>query len=308
MSINKCIAHISLIIAIIMVSLLCGCSLKTENEVTEENNMADDIKIETVTTDSFSMNYFRFGKGPETFVIIPGLSVQSVMGSADFVAEAYDSMTDDFTIYVFDRRNELPAAYSVYDMAHDTAEAMQKLGLSQVDVFGASQGGMIAMDIAIEYPDLVKKMVLGSTSARIDELQFGKIEEWINLAHEGKAQDLYLSFGEAIYPQEIFEQSRDLLIDTAKTVTREEMDRFIVIAEGMRDFDITDNLDDISCPVLIIGSSDDQVLGAEASKQIAEHLSGHIDFELYMYDGYGHAAYDTAPDYKERISQFLLMN
>jgi hypothetical protein len=24
-----------------------------------------------------------------------------------------------------------------------------------------------------------------------------------------------------------------------------------------------------------------------------------------MYDGYGHAAYDTAPDYKERILDFL---
>ena len=26
---------------------------------------------------------------------------------------------------------------------------------------------------------------------------------------------------------------------------------------------------------------------------------------LCMYDGYGHAAYDMAPDYKERILEFL---
>ena len=25
----------------------------------------------------------------------------------------------------------------------------------------------------------------------------------------------------------------------------------------------------------------------------------------HMYDGYGHAAYDTAPDYKERVLGFL---
>jgi len=25
-----------------------------------------------------------------------------------------------------------------------------------------------------------------------------------------------------------------------------------------------------------------------------------------MYDGYGHASYDTAPDYKDRILRFLI--
>ena len=67
------------------------------------------IKIETVKTEDFSMDFFRFGEGERTLVILPGLSVQSVMGAADAVAEAYRSLTDRFTIYVFDRRRELPA-------------------------------------------------------------------------------------------------------------------------------------------------------------------------------------------------------
>ena len=44
---------------------------------------------------------------------------------------------------------------------------------------------------------------------------------------------------------------------------------------------------------------------AEASLLIAEHLNSRPDFELYMYDGYGHAAYDCAPDYTERLLKFL---
>ena len=39
---------------------------------------------------------------------------------------------------------------------------------------------------------------------------------------------------------------------------------------------------------------------------MAERLTGRPDFELAMYDGYGHAAYDTAPDYTERVRNFLL--
>ena len=52
------------------------------------------IVIETVKTESFSMNCFRFGQGKETFVILPGLSVQSVMGFAQSVAEAYQLLAD----------------------------------------------------------------------------------------------------------------------------------------------------------------------------------------------------------------------
>ena len=68
------------------------------------------IPIETVHTKSFAMDYFRFGKGRKTLVILPGLSIQSVMGAADAVAAAYRSLEDSFTIYVFDRRADPPAA------------------------------------------------------------------------------------------------------------------------------------------------------------------------------------------------------
>ena len=48
--------------------------------------MAD---ICTVKTDDFSMDYFKCGRGERSMVILPGLSVQSVMGSADAVADAF---------------------------------------------------------------------------------------------------------------------------------------------------------------------------------------------------------------------------
>ena len=263
-------------------------------------------RIETITTDSFSMDYFKFGHGKRALVIIPGLSVQSVMGSADIIASSYDAMNDNFTIYVFDRRTDLPDTYTVSDMARDTAQAIATLGLHNVDIFGASQGGMIAMKIAIDHPDLVNKLILGSTSAQIEDEEFAGVEAWIGMAREGDAEALYLAFGEALYPQEVYDQSKSLLVDMAHTVTSEELDRFIILAEGMRGFDISGELDSVSCPVLLIGSSDDRVLGAKATDLIAEHLSGKDGFELYMYDGYGHAAYDTAPDYRDRMAAFLL--
>ena len=262
--------------------------------------MAEHVQIKTAKWDGAEMDYFCFGRGKETLVIIPGLSVQSVMGSADAVAQQYASLTDAYTIYVLDRRKDLPAAYPMRDMAEDTAGALQALGLRQVNLFGASQGGMISMQIAIHH-----KLVLGSTTACVTDGQFVLFDQWIRLAAAGDAQALYLAFGEALYPKEIFEASQELLKDLAKSVTEEELRRFVVMAKALKGFDITRELSEIRCPALVIGSENDRVVGGEASRIIAERLRGHPGCELFMYDGYGHAAYDTAPDYRDRIARFL---
>ena len=288
-----------------MLLLLFGGVITQAEETEGESEMTGNAKIAAVETDDFKMDYLQFGNGDETLVILPGLSVQSVMGSADAVVKAYQQLADHYTICLFDRRKELPAEYSLQDMADDTAQAIAAAGLDEVNLFGVSQGGMIAMGIAIEHPELVKKLVLGSTSSDITKETYQLIDKWIQMAKEGRAEDLYLSFGEMLYPEDVFNQSKDLLKAAAKTVTKEDLDRFIILAQSLRDFDITDELDQIACPVLLIGSKDDRVLGVEATQVIAEHLSGRPDFELYLYDGYGHAAYDTAPDYKERVLSFL---
>ena len=263
------------------------------------------IPIERVECQDFAMEFFRFGTGARTLVILPGLSVQSVMGAADAVAQAYDALAQDYTIYLFDRRETLPDAYSVEEMARDTAEAMKALGLKDTYLFGASQGGMMALVIAIEYPELVKKLVLGSTSAHVLPEQFRAIERWIALAEASDPVGLYLSFGEKIYPPAVFGQFREALIAAGKTVTAEELRRFITLAKGIEGFDVSNRVAEIQCPVLAIGVFEDAVLDADATMEIAEKLDLKPDFRLYLYMGYGHAAFDTAPDYRERMRKFF---
>lgn len=263
------------------------------------------IPIERIELNGFAMQYFRFGAGARTLVILPGLSVQSVMGSAEAVAAAYASFADDYTIYVFDRRETLPEAYPVQEMARDTAEAMKALGLKDTYLFGASQGGMMALVIAIEYPALVKKLVLGSTSAHVQPEQFRVIERWIALAEANDPVGLYLAFGEEIYPPAVFEQFHDALIAAGESVTAEELRRFITLAKGIEGFDVSDRVAEIQCPVLAIGVYEDAVLDADATMEIAEKLDPRPDFRLYLYMGYGHAAFDTAPDYRERMRRFF---
>lgn len=264
------------------------------------------IPIETVNTGDFTMRFFRFGEGERPLVILPGLSIRSVMESADLIEHAYRIMRKDFTVYVFDRREAPPSPYSVRDMARDTAEAMRVLGLRGVSLFGASQGGMIAMEIAAAYPELVTGLALGSTSAHVRPRQYRALAEWVRLAKEKDRAGLYLSFGEKIYPPAVFKNSRAILTSTGRSVTDAELSRFILLAEGTKDFDITDRLVRIPCPILLLGAADDAVLGMEASMEIARILRDHPRFKFYIYNGYGHAAFDTAPDYKKRLLRFFL--
>ena len=270
------------------------------------SNMAKQVvNIGTVSTESFIMDYMQFGSGGKTLVILPGLSVQSVMGAADAVASAYEMLTREYTIYLFDRRRDPPVGYSISQMAADTAAAVKALGLERVSVFGASQGGMIAMELAIDFPHLVDKLILGSTSCCVSDEDFMPIAERISLAQKGDAEALYLSFGRSVYPNSVFEQSRSFFTEAAKSVTADELKHFIILAESLRGFDISKRLDALNCSVLIIGDNDDRVLGGNASSKLAEYVVNSPKCELFTYNGYGHAAYDTAPDYKERMLSFL---
>ncbi len=173
-------------------------------------------------------------------------------------------------------------------------------------LFGASQGGMIAMELAVARPDLVRRLALGSTAADVRGARYRRLAEWITLAEEKDAVGLYLAFGAAIYPPAVFEKYRGVLARLGETVTEEELERFIILAQGTKDFCLTDRLCEIRCPALVIGARDDAVLGPDAAAEIAGHMADAPGCQLVMYDGYGHAAFDVAPDYRERLLSFFL--
>ena len=264
------------------------------------------MKIETVKTGKFNMDFFKFGHGKKALVVLPGLSVQSVTLFADEIEQAYRPLANDFTVNVFDRRKELPPVYSMDDMAKETAEAIAAVGIGRACIFGASQGAMISMKIAASHPEIAEKLVLASAAERISDENSEILQKWIDLAQKGDAESLYLAFGEAIYPQDVFEVSRGILAEAAKSVTQAELLRFIILAKAAAGFDAVQELETICCPTLVVGDTHDRVFGGRAAYAIYDRLKNNCDAELFLYNGYGHALYDTAPDFKQRILHFLI--
>ena len=250
------------------------------------------------------MNYVSFGKGHKHFIILPGLSdgLATVRGKALYLSKPYKKFFDEYTVYMFSRKDKMEEGYSIYDMAHDQAIAIKELGLDKVSVMGVSQGGMIALALAIYHPELIDKLVLTVTSASVNEMIETNINKWIRIAEEGNHKELMMDTAIKSYSDAYLKKYNKLLPLLGVLSKPKSYDRFLINAKAILKFNVVDDLDKIDCPTLIIGGSEDKIVGIDASYLMHERIEGS---ELYVYNSLGHALYEEAKDYNDRVLEFL---
>jgi pimeloyl-ACP methyl ester carboxylesterase len=140
-----------------------------------EGNAAggSDQKLETAPTrilnvDGISHGYRRFGrhKGNPTLVCIT-----HYRGSMDSWDPAVlNSLAEQREIVVFDNsgvgRSSGVPQNTVAATAQQANAFVRQLGLSKIDLYGFSLGGMIAQQITLDNPDLVRRLILNGTAPR----------------------------------------------------------------------------------------------------------------------------------------------
>lgn len=259
--------------------------------------MAEEIKI--ARGDSY-MNVIRFGNGEKKLVVIAGVSLCGLEGQGDAVEQSYALFLEDYTVYLFDRRKVLPQGVTLADMAEDIYACLQQLGVEKAVFYGVSQGGMIGMEMALQHPEVVEKLMLCSTATRESETSKKVLPEWHALAEKHDVIALNRSFFKYVYSEKMLESVKDLLPVLEQQGTPDDCDRFLCLLDAMNGLDLYDRLDGITCPVLVLGDENDKVLGVEASREIVAKLS----CEIHIYDEFSHAVYDEAPDIKVRLKAF----
>ena len=263
--------------------------------------MCYHVKTKSLQLGTTAMDYVVFGSGTKPLVLIPGLNVRGVRGAALALAFMYRIFVKEYRVYVFDRKEEIPEGYTVRDIAEDTAEAMKLLGLSDADVFGVSQGGMIAQYLAIEHPELVHKLVLAVTLARNNATVEKVIADWISMAESGDFDRFVSDMMLKMYSEAYIKKYKLMVPLVAKFSKPKDFGRFIRLAKACLTCNTYDELDKIKCPVLVLGGKQDKIVTGEAFVELAEKLQ----CECYMYENLGHAAYEEAKDFNKRVYEFL---
>jgi len=260
-------------------------------------------KVQFVEIDDIRMPVTSFGNGSRNLVILPGIYVTNLYKSADAVENAFAEMFSDYTVYLMDRDLNMHQGHTTRDMADDTSIVMDKLGIKDAYVFGASMGGMIALFLAADHPDKVQRMVVASsvpkTSAKIDHL----FDIWAQFAKDRDREGLALSFADYLSSEASREIFRKIALEATSQCTDEDLNRFIYQCTACQFMDLRDEvLAKITCPTFAIGCLGDNVFGPDGTIEIANS----IGCDYYMYDGnFGHAVYDEAPDFRQRLLDFF---
>ena len=218
-----------------------------------------------------------------------------------FLGGPYKRFKNDYSVYMFSRKNVMGEGYTIQDMANDQVSALKELGIETARILGVSQGGMIAQCIAIQYPAVCDKLILAVTAPNANETMTSVIEQRISLAEAGKHSELMMDTAERMYSASYLNSFRRALLLISKLTKPSGYDRFLINARAILQFDVRDQLSSIYCPTLIIAGERDQIAGNDAAELLKQANSGS---ELYVYQGLGHDAFEEAKDFYERVLEF----
>ena len=254
-----------------------------------------------ITYGGGATDWFCFGSGKKTLAGIPGMSIKPISHSAEAIAAAFAGFTRDWTVYVFGRGRKVREDVSIETLAADVAGAMDGLGLRGADVFAVSLGGMIALRLALTRPELVRSLALCSTCAGMNGFGRAETGKWAELAESGDGAALCREMIAAIYSPEFVSGNRAAFDYLESMGEPDDIDRIGRLVRATAGFDVTADLGKITCPAFVLGSERDAVLSPEAVRALAAGLG----CDIYMYEGYSHAVYDEAPDFRGRIREFF---
>lgn len=260
---------------------------------------AKELKLKIQGT---QFDYITFGNGTKTLIMIQGLNTRGIQGTALSLAYMYRIFAKDYKVYIFDRKPIVQEGITVKDMALDIAISMDALSITNADVFGVSQGGMIAQYLAIERPDLVNKLVLAVTLSQNNDTVKQVVSNWIEMAELGATKELVADMAEKMYSDAYVKRYRPLMPLLTILQRPKDVQRFVILAKACLTCNTYEVLKKIKCPVLVLGGRQDKVVTGFASEEIAEKLG----CKLHMYDNLGHAAYEEAKDFNQVIFDFLV--
>jgi 3-oxoadipate enol-lactonase len=213
----------------------------------------------------------------------PLLLLPSIAGGSTLWGSFRQQLELDFTVVALDPRgfgasSPEPLWPSTRRMARDVALALDALGLHQVDVFAISFGGLLATFLAIDHPQRIRRLVLGSAAARGLDFSPKSLAKAARLAASTLAESPNPELSEEILADDAppITRARARARAARRPWSRATLLRFLaaVIGHAPRA-----ELYTLHTDVLLLWGERDPVVGPAARQRLARRLS-HAESQL----------------------------
>ncbi len=239
----------------------------------------------------------------------PLLMIQGLGHHADFWFLQVPEFSKHFQLVIFDNRDtgrsdKPDEPYSIAGMAADVIGLLQELGLDRAHILGASMGGYVAQEIAMEHPERVKRLVLLCT-------HYGG-PEYLQLTGELWQEILDVA---GLSPEEIYRKGIKYSTTPAFFAGQTEMVEKLVRMRlehsqpahafqrqfsAASQFCSKDRLSRIEAPTLVLAGREDRVVPPE----LVERLAGAIpNAKLQVIDGAAHLLF---VEQSEKVNRLIV--
>jgi len=224
------------------------------------------------------LNYERAGEG-EPLLLIQGMSANLLAWGRPFASQ----LEEDFDVVSFDNRgmglsSPVDEAFSIAEMAADTAALLDVLEIESAHVLGISMGGMIAQELALAHPGRIRSLTLGCTycggpgSQLMDPADFQGLAE--AMASGDRERVVRAMYELNLSPGFRAEQSRYAEFAAMAAARAASRQTIVFQLQAIAAHDTSARLPELSVPTLVVHGTLDRVLGYPNGPLIASLIPG----------------------------------
>jgi 3-oxoadipate enol-lactonase len=221
--------------------------------------------------------------GDDWLLQLPTLTPHYRVMTLDLRGHGYSGMQSDWP--------------EIADLTHDVAVLLEALGESSTHVIGLSLGGTIALQLAVDRPNLVRSLTLVNTFARMQVGHGGRLQtvgRMILLAF-GRMEWMGRWVARTLFPDDDQQLIREAAADRIASNPR---GAYLRSLGAVARFDIRSRLGDIVAPTLVVAGDRDTTVPLKAKMELAHHIPRT---RLEVVPGSGHATPVDAPDVFNRL-------
>jgi 3-oxoadipate enol-lactonase len=193
--------------------------------------------------------------------------------------------------------------YSLDLLADDAAALLRALGIERTHFIGLSLGGMIGQVLALKYPEMLRSLTLCDTSSRVPPEARPMWDERIRTT-EQKGMEPHVEPTIARWFTAPFVAQHPEVVEPVRAMIRQTKPQgYIGCGHAIKMLDLTDRLQAISAPTLIVVGEHDPGTPVAASRAIHERIKGS---ELVILRSASHLSnIEQAEAFNEAVTVFL---